>query len=93
MADALNPRIAQNQAMPGLGGKKQLSPPPPYTTLYNRFTNDTNLMKFKTDNYRDGVRQVINGRDYMVVKDLDGSSKLIPMRTPSAALFQYTYTK
>jgi glutamate receptor, ionotropic, invertebrate len=90
IADSQNPRLANShgQSMKMMLNK-QVSPPPPYTTLYNRF-NETKPTK---NAYKDGVRQVINGRDYMVVKEMDGSSKLIPMRTPSAALFQYSYTQ
>lgn len=40
-----------------------------------------------------GKTQTINGRDYMVFQNEDGSTRLIPMRTPSATLFQYAYTK
>lgn len=36
-------------------------------------------------------RKMINGRDYMVIRE-KGQSRLIPMRVPSAALFQYSYT-
>ncbi|EAA00639.3 AGAP011968-PA [Anopheles gambiae str. PEST] len=37
-------------------------------------------------------RQMINGRDYMVVREKNGlGSRLIPMRAPSAAIFHYTY--
>ncbi|XP_030385532.1 glutamate receptor ionotropic, delta-1 [Scaptodrosophila lebanonensis] len=44
-------------------------------------------------NERSGVRRLINGRDYMVFRNPNGQSQLVPMRTPSAALFQYTYTE
>ncbi|XP_017476210.1 PREDICTED: glutamate receptor ionotropic, delta-1 [Rhagoletis zephyria] len=40
-----------------------------------------------------GVRRLINGRDYMVFRNPNGQSQLVPMRAPSAALFQYTYTE
>ncbi|EDW72688.1 uncharacterized protein Dwil_GK17045 [Drosophila willistoni] len=40
-----------------------------------------------------GVRRFINGRDYMVFRNPNGQSQLIPVRSPSAALFQYTYTE
>ncbi|XP_076625656.1 ionotropic receptor 76b [Colletes latitarsis] len=35
-------------------------------------------------------QQFINGRSYYVVTDRDGDRRLIPIRTPSAFLFQYT---
>jgi len=35
-------------------------------------------------------KQYINGRDYYVVMDRYGDPRLIPIRTPSAFLFQYT---
>lgn len=37
-----------------------------------------------------GKKQTINGRDYYVVMDRRGDQRLIPIRTPSAFLFQYT---
>ncbi|XP_020295823.1 glutamate receptor ionotropic, delta-1 [Pseudomyrmex gracilis] len=37
-----------------------------------------------------GKKQTINGRDYYVVMDRSGDQRLIPIRTPSAFLFQYT---
>ncbi|XP_054732870.1 glutamate receptor ionotropic, delta-1 [Anastrepha obliqua] len=40
-----------------------------------------------------GVRRLINGRDYMVFRNPNGQSQLVPVRAPSAALFQYTYTE
>ncbi|XP_076293253.1 ionotropic receptor 76b isoform X2 [Lasioglossum baleicum] len=36
-----------------------------------------------------GKQQVINGRNYYVVVDRGGDRRLIPIRTPSAFLFQY----
>ena len=32
----------------------------------------------------------INGRDYMIMHGKNGDSRLVPMRTPSAFLFQYS---
>lgn len=58
------------------------SPPPPYATIFQK----SNIGK------NNHVRKMINGRDYIVVKEFDGNSRLIPLRTPSAALFQYSYT-
>nr|QKN21173.1 ionotropic receptor [Zeugodacus cucurbitae] len=40
-----------------------------------------------------GMRRLINGRDYMVFRNPNGQSQLVPVRAPSAALFQYTYTE
>lgn len=40
-----------------------------------------------------GVRRFINGREYMVFRNANGQSQLVPMRVPSATLFQYTYTE
>ncbi|EZA56176.1 hypothetical protein X777_03508 [Ooceraea biroi] len=37
-----------------------------------------------------GKKHCINGRDYYVVFDRYGDQRLIPIRTPSAFLFQYT---
>ena len=37
-----------------------------------------------------GKRQFINGRSYYVITNPVGDRKLIPIRTPSAFLFQYT---
>ncbi|XP_076641719.1 ionotropic receptor 76b isoform X2 [Halictus rubicundus] len=37
-----------------------------------------------------GEQQLINGRNYYVVVDRGGDRKLIPIRTPSAFLFQYS---
>lgn len=66
------------------------SPPPPYATLFNQSRNNNiwtthNLPKSEVQKY-------INGRNYIVVKGQHGEERLIPMRTPSAALFQYSYT-
>lgn len=70
-----------------------VTPPPAYATLFNRnkiFTTDD---YFKSVDMNGGVKQVINGRNYMVFRNSDGEPRLVPLRTPSAALFQYTYTK
>lgn len=80
-----------------------VSPPPPYGEIFNRhrymtgsdlfygqdpnqFTPESTTTEASLKN-----RRVINGRDYLVVKE-QGIPRLIPMRVPSAALFQYTYT-
>ncbi|KAL9702646.1 hypothetical protein quinque_006164 [Culex quinquefasciatus] len=73
------------------------SPPPPYAEIFSRHTSGMIGAKgmFGSQIVTDGdaARQMINGRDYMVVKEKNGiGSQLIPMRAPSAAIFQYTYT-
>lgn len=77
-----------------------ISPPPPYATLFNRnmiSANDPNSIQFPARTRNGTVdtpknHKVINGRDYLVVKE-QGLTRLIPMRAPSAALFQYRYTE
>lgn len=67
------------------------SPPPPYATLYNRFNkNDSNVTHLDSSSKENETRKTINGREYMVVKNSNGT-QLIPIRAPSAAIFQYTY--
>lgn len=63
------------------------SPPPPYGAI---FVNGK-AKNFDESNGQ-GQMKTINGRNYTVVKDTNGSSQLVPMRTPSAALFQYAYS-
>jgi ionotropic glutamate receptor len=58
---------------------KFITPPPSYHTLFNP-PNNENLKK-----------KNINGREYWVYDSLGGGTKMIPMRTPSALLFQYTH--
>lgn len=70
-----------------------VTPPPAYASLFNRnkiFTTDQYVKSFDMNG---GVKQVINGRNYMVFRNNDGEPRLVPLRTPSAALFQYTYMK
>ncbi len=67
-----------------------ITPPPSYATLYNRNRNNNIWTLSETENKN---TQCINGREYMVMKGNDGQKRLIPLRTPSAALFQYSYTK
>lgn len=72
---------------------KNVTPPPAYATLFNRskiFTTEEYIKPFDTET---GVKKVINGRQYMVYRNSDGEPRLVPIRTPSAALFQYAYTK
>lgn len=78
-----------------------VTPPPSYATLFNRSRNNNNNNKvWSTDSFAHipaehgaPVQQLINGRNYMVFKTKQGETRLIPMRTPSAALFEYAYTK
>lgn len=71
-----------------------ITPPPSYAALYNRSRNNNIWTLSETENKNmEGITQYINGRKYMVVKGDDGQKRLIPLRTPSAALFQYSYTK
>ncbi|XP_011706689.1 PREDICTED: glutamate receptor ionotropic, delta-2 [Wasmannia auropunctata] len=44
----------------------------------------------QTHDVAQGKKHCINGRDYYVVLDRYGDQRLIPIRTPSAILFQYT---
>jgi hypothetical protein len=37
-----------------------------------------------------GKHQIINGRDYLVINSKSGDPQLIPVRAPSAFLFQYS---
>lgn len=72
-----------------------VTPPPSYATLFHR--NQTNVWTSSSMNKSmdssGGVQQYINGRNYMVFRNDDGEARLVPLRTPSAALFQYAYTK
>lgn len=75
-----------------------VTPPPSYATLFNR--SRTNNKIWSTDSFTHtpaengtAVQQLINGRNYMVFKTNQGETRLVPIRTPSAALFEYAYTK
>lgn len=50
-------------------------PPPSYQILFGQ---------------RDAQKKIVNGREYWVIKSMDGETRLIPVRQPSALLFQYT---
>lgn len=67
-----------------------LSPPPPYASLFTRTKHQ--FMSNESSDLTSHPRKYINGRDYLVVKNVNGESRLIPIRTPSAAIFQYSYT-
>ncbi|XP_014477402.1 PREDICTED: glutamate receptor ionotropic, delta-2 [Dinoponera quadriceps] len=64
----------------------------------NRFFDSRNSLQKRSvrplyqnvpHNIVQGKRHFINGRDYYVVIDRGGDQRLIPIRTPSAFLFQY----
>lgn len=58
-----------------------ITPPPSYQALFKPpFT-------YRPDQ---GVKKNINGRDYWVVNKSDGFRQLVPLRAPSALLFQYS---
>jgi len=60
-----------------VGDKKSNMVPPPYSVLM-------------AEQYGLGKHQKINGRDYMVINSKSGNPQLIPVRAPSAFLFQYS---
>lgn len=76
-----------------------VTPPPSYATLFNRNRNTNKV--WMTDSFAHApaesgggaVQQLINGRNYMVFKTIEGETRLVPIRTPSAALFEYAFTK
>lgn len=79
-----------------------ISPPPAYATLFNRnkiwstseYVNSLNVATTIDFQNGGGRKEMINGRSYMVFRNNEtGEPQLVPMRTPSAALFQYSYTK
>jgi hypothetical protein len=59
------------------GYKKSDMLPPPYSVLMKQ-------------EYSLGKHQNINGRDYLVINSESGDTQLIPVRAPSAFLFQYS---
>lgn len=84
---------------------KSVTPPPSYATIFSQTrknniwtTHNMPKTEFGGDfgagfgGGKQGIQKYINGRQYKVVKALNGEERLIPMRTPSAALFQYSYT-
>ncbi|KAL5290263.1 RNF10 family protein [Megaselia abdita] len=78
-------------------GNYNLTPPPPYASIYSGInTTSSNSNLSNQPNYSNqlhGVKRLINGRDYLVFKNKNGESQLIPVRAPSATLFQYSYTE
>lgn len=71
---------------------KSMTPPPSYATLFNQSRKNNIWTTHNLPKDDEGTQKYINGRTYKVVKALNGEERLIPMRTPSAALFQYSYT-
>lgn len=69
-----------------------------YTTKNHLFDKRANLQKINSQllyqntppDSTPGKKHNINGRDYYIVMDRYGDQRLIPIRTPSAFLFQYT---
>lgn len=79
-------------------GNYNLTPPPPYASIYNGSNTSSNNVTTLSNqanfsNQLHGVKRLINGRDYLVFKNKNGESQLIPVRAPSATLFQYSYTE
>ncbi|XP_055856545.1 glutamate receptor ionotropic, delta-2 [Episyrphus balteatus] len=80
-----------------------VTPPPAYASIFKHNKNavvDMNKWKQAVSRNQDeyneskgGVRRLINGRDYMVYKNTNGINQLVPVRAPSATLFQYSYTE
>lgn len=61
--------------------------------LFNKRANLQNISPLYRNTPPDstpGKKHNINGRDYYIVIDRYGDQRLIPIRTPSAFLFQYT---
>ncbi|XP_012062474.1 PREDICTED: glutamate receptor 1 [Atta cephalotes] len=63
-----------------------------YTTKNQLFDKRNIQLPFSNIPYDivQGKKYCINGRDYYIVFDRYGDQRLIPIRTPSAFLFQYT---
>ncbi|XP_023173114.1 glutamate receptor ionotropic, delta-1-like [Drosophila hydei] len=81
---------------------QNITPPPPYQSIFNH-GGELQQQRWHQagkahglvlgGNQNGGVRRLINGRDYIVFRNANGQSQLVPVRSPSAALFQYTYTE
>ncbi|EDW95231.1 uncharacterized protein Dyak_GE22436 [Drosophila yakuba] len=87
---------------------QNVTPPPPYQSIFNGGSHGEPLNRWRRPlvngnalgngvllggDSEGGVRRLINGRDYMVFRSPNGQSQLVPVRSPSAALFQYSYTE
>ncbi|CAL1683662.1 unnamed protein product [Lasius platythorax] len=78
--------------------KESVTPQLVYTMKNHLFDKRNNLQKisprplYQNSPYdlAPGKKHNINGRDYYIVLDRYGDQRLIPIRTPSAFLFQYT---
>ncbi|XP_071568283.1 glutamate receptor ionotropic, delta-1 isoform X1 [Temnothorax nylanderi] len=79
--------------------KESVIPRLVYTTKNQLFDRRINLEKINRrppypnvplNDVTQGKKHCINGRDYYIVMDRYGDQRLIPIRTPSAFLFQYT---
>lgn len=64
-----------------LGGEDlSFPPPPPYNALFKpAVVRTTNSEK-----------RIVNGREYWVVKSEGGETRLVPVRSPSALIYQFT---
>ncbi|XP_017080167.1 glutamate receptor ionotropic, delta-1 [Drosophila eugracilis] len=87
---------------------QNVTPPPPYQSIFNGGSHGEPVNRWRRPlgngnavgngvllggDSEGGVRRLINGRDYMVFRNPNGQSQLVPVRSPSAALFQYSYTE
>lgn len=82
-------RQAFNQASTS---KKTVSPPPEYNEAIRTLSS---LQQASTSTSRESGNvesyRTFNGRNYAVVKT-EGGTQLVPVRQPSAAIFQYAYS-
>ncbi|XP_055376829.1 glutamate receptor ionotropic, kainate 2 [Condylostylus longicornis] len=87
--------IAWNKNRNGIQtlSNNNITPPPPYTSIYNQSRQlMQNLNRInEIDPEKPAVKKLINGRDYIVYRNIKGENQLIPLRAPSATLFQYSY--
>ncbi|CAD6208129.1 GSCOCT00010389001.3-RA-CDS, partial [Cotesia congregata] len=62
----------------------------PIKTEFSAFSQPQIPIYDSIDNVISSKTRFINGRDYFVIKGVTGEKRLVPVRTPSALLFQYT---
>lgn len=62
----------------------------PIKTEFSAFPQPQLPIYDSIDNVISSKTRFINGRDYFVIKGITGEKRLVPVRTPSALLFQYT---
>lgn len=80
------------QLRQGFGGgpstSKMVSPPPEYNEAIKTISSlqGNNRTSGTIESYRQ-----FNGRQYAVVKTENGGTQLVPVRAPSAAIFNYQY--